>query len=211
MWWRGVLIGSFDIKKLLQPAVCKNNNVIKVNKTERRSHVISNTVWKYICRLRNKKICAIFSTIQPEINYETVKNILSWLWKRFCRFTLISLWFYLNKMKTKRKSSFVVSSLNSDVLLYDCFINCIARAFFSFQMNVQKVEADKKIVYSLSRDNLKASAVLIKSTNACSSNRLPVTFKLWLSIANLNADCTSSVPCSKIAPVSKIKKSETSH
>lgn len=56
-------------------------------------------------------------------------------------------------------------------------------------------------LYSLSRDNLKASAVLMRSTYACNSKRLPVTFKLWFNIANLNADCTSSVPCSNIAPV----------
>lgn len=62
-----------------------------------------------------------------------------------------------------------------------------------------------RLLYSLSRDNLKASAVLMRSTYACSSNRLPVTFRLWFSIANLNADCTSSVPCSNIAPV-KIRK-----
>lgn len=60
--------------------------------------------------------------------------------------------------------------------------------------------------YLLSRDNLNASAVLITSTYACSSNRLDVTFKLWFSIANLNADCTSSVPCSNIAPVEKRDK-----
>lgn len=57
--------------------------------------------------------------------------------------------------------------------------------------------------YLLSLDNLNASAVLITSTYACSSNRRDVTFKLWFSIANLNADCTSSVPCSKIAPAEK--------
>lgn len=62
--------------------------------------------------------------------------------------------------------------------------------------------------YLLSRDNLNASAVLITSTYACSSNRRDVTFKLWFSIANLNADCTSSVPCSNIAPLEK-KKTQT--
>lgn len=48
--------------------------------------------------------------------------------------------------------------------------------------------------------------MLITSTYACNSNRLAVTFKLWFSIANLNADCTSSVPFSKIAPVNEEKK-----
>lgn len=63
-----------------------------------------------------------------------------------------------------------------------------------------------RLLYSLSRDNLKASAVLMRSTYACSSKRLPVTFRLWFNIANLNADCTSSVPCSNIAPVNKYWK-----
>lgn len=62
--------------------------------------------------------------------------------------------------------------------------------------------------YLLNRDSLKASAVLITSTYACNSNRLAVTFKLWFSMANLNADCTSSVPCSNIAPASR-KKNKT--
>lgn len=58
---------------------------------------------------------------------------------------------------------------------------------------------------SLSLDSLKASAVLMTSTYACSSNRLSVLFWLCLRTANLNADCTSSDPCSKIAPVKKKK------
>lgn len=62
------------------------------------------------------------------------------------------------------------------------------------------------LCYLLSRDNLNASAVLITSTYACSSNRRDVIFKLWLSIANLNADCTSSVPCSNIAPAKRGKE-----
>jgi hypothetical protein len=57
-----------------------------------------------------------------------------------------------------------------------------------------------RYVNLLNRDNLNASAVLITSTYACNSNLLPVMFKLWFNMANLNADCTSSVPCSKIAP-----------
>lgn len=57
--------------------------------------------------------------------------------------------------------------------------------------------------YLLSRDSLKASAVLITSTYACNSKRLAVTFRLWFNMANLNADCTSSVPCSNIAPERK--------
>lgn len=60
-------------------------------------------------------------------------------------------------------------------------------------------------VYSLNRDNLNASAVLMTSTYACNSNRRDDTFKLWFNIANLNADCTSSVPCSKMAPVKEMR------
>lgn len=63
------------------------------------------------------------------------------------------------------------------------------------------------VIYLLSRDNLKASAVLITSTYAWSSKRRDVTFKLWFNIANLNADCTSSVPCSNIAPEIKNQNS----
>jgi len=56
----------------------------------------------------------------------------------------------------------------------------------------------RKILLSL--DSLKASAVLMTSTYACSSNLLSVLFWLCLNTANLNAVCTSSDPCSKIAP-----------
>lgn len=61
----------------------------------------------------------------------------------------------------------------------------------------------KYLLNLLSRDNLKASAVLMTSTYACNSNFLVDILMLWLSIANLNADCTSSVPCSKMAPVNE--------
>lgn len=52
----------------------------------------------------------------------------------------------------------------------------------------------------LSLDNLNASAVLMTSTYACSSNFRVTLLRLWARTANLKADWTSSVPCSKIAP-----------
>ena len=59
--------------------------------------------------------------------------------------------------------------------------------------------------YSLRCDSLYASAVLMTSTYEWSSKRRAVTFWLWFSIANLKADCTSSVPCSNMAPGKKKK------
>lgn len=58
----------------------------------------------------------------------------------------------------------------------------------------------------LNLDSLKASAVFMTSTYACSSNLLSVLFWLCLKTANLNAVCTSSEPCSKIAPNKKKNK-----
>ncbi|KAK2576158.1 hypothetical protein KPH14_007485 [Odynerus spinipes] len=60
------------------------------------------------------------------------------------------------------------------------------------------------------RESLKASAVLMTSTKACSSNFRMVVFLLWLTKANLKADWTSSVPCSKIAPVTNEYKAKFS-
>lgn len=45
----------------------------------------------------------------------------------------------------------------------------------------------RRLSYLLNFESLNASAVLMTSTNACSSKRRVVEFTLWLSIANLNA------------------------
>lgn len=102
------------------------------------------------------------------------------------------------------------SSMEASVQTLMAFWNDFRLNFFQLFWNILKFvwkikRTEKKInnlkvFYLLSRESLKASAVEIKSTYACSSNRLPVTFKLWFNMANLNADWTSSVPCSKIAP-----------
>lgn len=93
---------------------------------------------------------------------------------------------------------FVVSAVFIVVILIFVFVCC-----YVLYDTVESVSH-----YLLNRDSLKASAVLITSTYACNSKRLAVTFKLWFSMANLNADCTSSVPCSNIAPAKYRRKTK---
>lgn len=78
--------------------------------------------------------------------------------------------------------------------------------YASYNINVCTDVYKEQLFHLLIRESLNASAVLITSTKAWSSNR-PAS-ALWSTRAYLKAVWTWVVPCSKTAPVSVEKKTQ---